>query len=55
MNNRYDEFYPILLDNKAIHNVTPTHPYEDLTKLKELLPDHIKLFMIYYKTNLGRV
>lgn len=49
MNDRYDEFYPILVDNKARHGVKPTHTYEDLLKLKELLPDNLKLFMVYYK------
>jgi len=49
INERYDEFYPILLDNKARHDVKPTHSYEDLLKLKELLPDYLKLFMVYYK------
>ena len=49
VNERYDEFYPILLNNKARHNVKPTHSYEDLLKLKELMPDRLKLFMVYYK------
>ncbi len=49
VNERYDEFYPILLKNKARHNVKPTHSYEDLLRLKELLPDRLKLFMVYYK------
>jgi len=49
MNDRYDEFNPILLDNKARHNVKPTHTLEDMLKLKELLPDCLKLFMVYYK------
>ncbi len=48
-NERYDEFYPILLNNKARHNVKPTHSYEDLLRLKELMPDRLKLFMVYYK------
>ena len=47
INERYDEFYPILLDNKARHNVKPTHSLEDLIKLTELLPDNLKLFMVY--------
>lgn len=47
INERYDEFYPILLENKARHNVKPTHSYEDLLKLKELMPDNLKLFMVY--------
>lgn len=49
INERYDEFYPILLENKARHNVKPTHTYDDLLKLKELLPDYLKLFMVYYQ------
>ncbi len=49
LNERYDEFYPILLENKARHGVKPTHSLEDLLKLKELMPDRLKLFMVYYK------
>jgi hypothetical protein len=49
INDRYDHFYPILLNNKAKHNVKPTHTLDELLKLKELLPEHLKLFMIYYK------
>ncbi|NUM69846.1 MAG: GNAT family N-acetyltransferase [Ignavibacteriaceae bacterium] len=49
LNKRYDEFYPILVDNKARHNVKPTHSYEDLIKLDELMPENLKLFMVYYK------
>lgn len=48
INERYDEFYPILIANKAIHNVTPTHSLKDLLRLKELMPDRLKLFMVYY-------
>lgn len=47
INERYDEFYPILIENKARHNVKPTHSYEDLLRLKELMPDNLKLFMVY--------
>ncbi|MFA6570957.1 MAG: GNAT family N-acetyltransferase [Bacteroidota bacterium] len=43
----YDAFYPILVENKAKHNVKPTHSLEDLYKLRELLPDNLKLFMVY--------
>ncbi len=49
INERYDEFYPILLDNKKRHDVKPTHSYDDLIKLKDLMPDQLKLFMLYYK------
>ncbi len=48
-NDRYDQFYPILMDNKNRHSVKPTHSLEDLLKLKELMPDRLKLFMVYYK------
>ena len=49
INERYDEFYPILIDNKKRHNVKPTHSYEDLLRLKDLMPENLKLFMVYYK------
>ena len=49
INDRYDEFYPILIENKSRHDVKPTHTLEDLLKLKKLLPDALKLFMVYYK------
>lgn len=49
VNERYDQFYPILIENKARHNVKPTHTFEDLMKLKELMPDRLKLFMVYYQ------
>ncbi len=51
INERYDEFYPILIENKARHNVKPTHSYKDLLKLKQLMPNELKLFMVYYKDN----
>ncbi len=47
INERYDEFYPILVENKARHDAKPTHSYEDLLRLKQLLPDNLKLFMVY--------
>jgi len=49
LNDRYDEFHPILVDNKARHDIKPTHTLEDLLKLKKLLPENILLFMVYYK------
>lgn len=47
INERYDQFYPILVENKARHDAKPTHSYEDLIKLKQLLPNNLVLFMIY--------
>jgi hypothetical protein len=49
VNQRYDEFYPILVENKAKHNVKPTHSLEDLLRLRELLPGRLKLFMLYHR------
>ena len=49
LNDRYDEFHPILVDNKARHDIKPTHTLKDLLKLKKLLPENILLFMVYFK------
>jgi len=49
INERYDEFYPILIENKSRHDVKPTHSLEDLYKIKSLLPENLALFMVYYK------
>lgn len=40
------EFYPILLENKAKYNATPTHTLDELLRLEELLPDLMKLFLV---------
>jgi predicted N-acyltransferase len=45
----YDEFYPILVDNKAKHNAKPTHTLEELYRLKSLFPDRIFLFLVRLK------
>jgi hypothetical protein len=44
----FDEYYPILLENKKKHQATPTHSKEDLIKLKSLYPDAIRQFNVYY-------
>ena len=44
----YDTFYQILLNNKAKHNAVPTHSLEDIHRLLELMPDNLKLLMVYY-------
>lgn len=46
--NNFEEYYPILLKNKQKHNATPTHSLEDLRKLKELFPNAIRQFNLYY-------
>lgn len=48
-NEKYDEFYPILIENKARHSVKPTHSLEDIYKLHDLMPQNLKLMMVYYK------
>jgi hypothetical protein len=40
-------FYPILLENKAKYNAKPTHNLEELLRLNALLPDLMKLFLVY--------
>ncbi|MES2765994.1 MAG: GNAT family N-acetyltransferase [Bacteroidota bacterium] len=45
----YATFHDILLKNKARHNVKPTHSLEDLLKLRELMPENLKLFMVYHE------
>jgi predicted N-acyltransferase len=45
----FGTFNNILIENKARFNVKPTHSLEDMLRLKALLPDHIKLLMVYYE------
>ncbi len=45
----YDTFYPILLKNKEKFKVSVTHTLNELKKLNKLLPDTLKLFLIYRK------
>jgi len=49
INDRYDQFYPIVQKNLSKHGVSPTHSYDDLMRLKELLPQNLKLFMVYHE------
>lgn len=44
----YETFYKILIENKSRHNVKPTHSLEDMIKIRELMPENVKLFMVYY-------
>lgn len=45
----YDAFYPILLENKARHNAKPTHTLDELKRLQELVPEHLRLLLVYYR------
>lgn len=47
-NAAFDEFYPILLENKAKFDVKPTHTLEELYRIEELLPGMMTLFMAYH-------
>jgi len=48
-NKNYDEYYPILVRNKAKHGVQPTHSLEELKKLDQLFPGQLNLLMCYYQ------
>jgi len=48
-NKNYEEYYPILVRNKAKHGVKPTHSLEELIKLDRLFPGQLNLLMCYYK------
>ncbi len=43
----YGTFHRILLANKAKHNARPTHSLEELLRLRELMPDKLRLMMVY--------
>jgi hypothetical protein len=42
-----ETFHHILVENKKKHNATPTHSLEDLRQLFRLLPDRLRLTMVY--------
>ncbi len=44
----YETFHRILLVNKAKHNAKPTHSLDELLKLRELMPDRLRLMMVYH-------
>ncbi len=43
----YETFHRILVENKARHNTKPTHSYEELLRLRELMPHKLRLMMVY--------
>ncbi len=47
ISDNFNDFYPILLDNKEKFKVVPTHTLDELKRINELLPNSIKLFMAY--------
>jgi hypothetical protein len=46
--NDYETFNKILLSNKAKHGVKQTHSLNDMLRIAELLPDKVKLMLVYY-------
>ncbi len=46
--NDYETFNRILLDNKAKHNAKPTHTLEDMLRIRDLMPDNVRLYIVYY-------
>lgn len=48
-NKKFDEYYPVLVRNKAKHKVTPTHSLDELKKLDRLFPGQLNLLMCYYE------
>jgi len=45
----YESFNDILLKNKARHNVKPTHTLEDMLRLQQLVPEHLKLMLVMHE------
>jgi len=45
----YATFHDILLENKARHNTRPTHTLDDLLRLRKLVPDKLRLLMVYHE------
>lgn len=45
----YATFHDILVENKARHGVRPTHSLEDLLTLQRLMPDKLRLNMVYHE------
>ncbi len=46
-NKRFDQFYPILAENKKRHDSNPTHSLAELEKLDKLFPNSFNLLMMY--------
>lgn len=47
--NDYVTFNEILVKNKAKHNAKPTHSLEDMLRLSKLVPNKVRLNMVYYE------
>ncbi len=45
----FETFHHILTENKKKHNARATHSLDDLLALRRLVPDKLRLNMVYYK------
>ena len=43
----FEEFYPILLENKKKYNIKPTHTLEEIIDIKNRFPNDVHLFTAY--------
>ena len=48
----WEDYWIILRKNLLRHKTVPTHSFEEIVKLRELFPEHIKLFGSYYDEKL---
>jgi len=46
IDNDFDAFYPILVENKRKFDMAPTHTLEEIRRIDELLPGKLKLFLV---------
>lgn len=46
-NKKFDEYFPILIENKARHGIKPTHTLDEIIKLDKLFPGYFNLLMMY--------
>lgn len=51
----FKEYYNLLLENRELKNVSPTHSIDELIYLKNTLPDDIVLFSAYINSELSAI
>ena len=44
--NDFNSFYPILLENKKIHDAKQTHSIDELESINKLLPNRLNLLLV---------
>jgi len=44
-----ETFYPLLLDNRKRLGVTPTHSLDELKRLRDLIPEHLSLSLVWHQ------